>query len=204
MLSSDRETAEQVIAAAFASADLERAATLILETYGQEIFRFLAMRTRGRAQAEDAFADFCESMWRGLPEFRWGATARTWAYVLARNVATRYGVSARRAARAQAFDAAGELARIAAGIRTSTPLYHKSEVQRRMRELRETLREDQQTLLLLRVDRGLSWRELAVVMGDAPTDASEVELERASARVRSRFQTAKRQLRELAVEAGLI
>jgi RNA polymerase sigma-70 factor (ECF subfamily) len=48
-------------------------------------------------------------------------------------------------------------------------------------------------LLILRVDRELSWRDLArVVLGGSPTP---VELEREAVRLRKRFQLVKERLR---------
>lgn len=65
--------------------------------------------------------------------------------------------------------------------------------------------EDDQTLLILRVDRGLSWRDLALVMSDGEVGSlSETELGSMERRVRQRFKRLKDRLRELAREDGLL
>ena len=74
-----------------------------------------------------------------------------------------------------------------------------------MREIQERseLSEEDQMVLVLRVDRSLSWVELAEVMlaSDNPT-ASQLATE--AARLRKRFQLAKAHLRKRAEEAGLV
>lgn len=57
--------------------------------------------------------------------------------------------------------------------------------------------------VVLRVDRGLAWEELARVMLDDPAATSEA-LKRESARLRKRFQLVKEKLLELGREAGLV
>jgi len=59
-------------------------------------------------------------------------------------------------------------------------------------------------LLILRVDRGLSWRDLELAMNDA--DAArmgDAELKKCERRLRQRFKRVKDRLRELAKEDGL-
>ena len=48
-------------------------------------------------------------------------------------------------------------------VRTTTALHLRSEVKDQVSRLRERLEPDEQTLLILRVDRALSWREVAHV-----------------------------------------
>jgi hypothetical protein len=74
-----------------------------------------------------------------------------------------------------------------------------------MLELREQLPLEDQTLLILRVDRQLPWRELALVMhdGDAPAPEAD-QLEIVAARLRKRFQAVKDKLRKLAIAEGLL
>ena len=73
-----------------------------------------------------------------------------------------------------------------------------------MRALREQLEPDDQMLLVLRVDRGMEFRDIAVALAeaDAPLDAET--LEREAARLRKRFERVKERLRELARSEGLI
>lgn len=184
--------------------DRTGSASAAIELYGAEIMRFLLVRLRDRALAEDGYSTFCEDLWLGLPSFAWRSSLRTWLFVLARHACGRQlreRLRERRFAAAeedQAFDQA------CARVRTQTAPYMRTETKHRVRALRELLDDDQQTLLILRVERGLPWRDLALVMGEAALDADEPELERATARVRMRYQAAKKRLRALAMEAGLL
>jgi RNA polymerase sigma-70 factor (ECF subfamily) len=193
---------ERAMCAAFASGDMKRAATLMLDEYGMQIARFLAVRLRSQTLADEAFSQFCEDMWRGLPAFRWTAPARVWLWVLARNAATRV-VTAGFRKRELLVDRDEAFAHLAQHVRTATARFLSTSTKHRLRELRGQLADDEQTLLILRVDRKLSWKELAVVMGEITDETDEAGLARASARVRTRYQVVKQRLRELAQEAGL-
>jgi hypothetical protein len=57
-------------------------------------------------------------------------------------------------------------------------------------------------LLVLRVDRRMSWTDIAQVMSGG--DCTEAELIRASARLRQRFRTIKETIRKRARELGLL
>jgi RNA polymerase sigma-70 factor, ECF subfamily len=89
-------------------------------------------------------------------------------------------------------------------VRTTTVVYRRSEVKDRMRDLRESLPDDDQMLLILRVDRGMDFRELAVALADRDAGLAADEIDREAARLRKRFERVKARLRELAEEAGLI
>ena len=55
---------------------------------------------------------------------------------------------------------------------------------------------DDQTLLIMRIDRELAWSEIALVMSDAePGALSEAQLKRQSAALRKRFERLKQELR---------
>ena len=71
-----------------------------------------------------------------------------------------------------------------------------------MRGLRAQLSLEDQTLLMLHVDRGLPWRELAQVMRGAELEPQT--LDREILLVRKRFERIKKQLRKLAVADGLL
>jgi RNA polymerase sigma-70 factor (ECF subfamily) len=196
---------EASVRAILEAGDRARAASEAIRLFGPEILRFLYVRLRDREEANDAFSLFCEDLWQGLADFAWRSSLRTWLFVLARHAAARQG-RARQRQRARIllegdsalFDEA------CVQVRTQTAPHLSTAVKQRVRALREQLDDDQQTLLVLRLDRGLPWRELAIVMGEATPDTNTSELERASARVRTRYQVAKKRLRELAIDAGLV
>lgn len=196
---------EQAIQAAFRVQDFRAAATLAVENYGAEVCGFLAARLRNPADVGDVFSMFCEDLWSALPNFRWQCSIRGYCYTLARNAANRYSVApCNRADRRAAFADDEQLSCLIERTRSQTAAHLRTEVKSRMRTLREQLPEDDQTLLILRVERMLPWRELAIVMSEngEPLDASA--LDQASARMRKRFQLVKDKLKELARLDGLL
>lgn len=194
---------------AAANGDLRAAATLIMEAYGREIFAFLSARLRDPEMTADVFGDFAEDLWRGLASFRWECSARAWAYTLARHAASR-GIrkARRRGAHNVPLSRAGPLSEIADRIRTETSIGLKTSQRHRMSELRERLPQLEQTLLLLRVNRQLPWRDIARILAAGSLEAALAmqpdDLDAEAARLRKRFQKAKEKLRRMAEEAGLI
>jgi DNA-directed RNA polymerase specialized sigma24 family protein len=129
---------------------------------------------------------------------------RTWAYALARNAMRRYASApARRAERNQPLSLPGITSRFALEARSVTRMYQRTAEKDRFRALREKLDGDDQMLLILRVDRNLEWRDLAIAMsGDL--DCDDETIVRESARLRKAFERLKRELRRLAVAEGLL
>ncbi|HET8938315.1 MAG TPA: sigma-70 family RNA polymerase sigma factor, partial [Polyangiales bacterium] len=162
-----RPSVESSVRAALEQGNPQLAATRALERLGPDVIRFLRARLRDQPQAEEAYLQFCEDFWVGLAAFRWESNLRTWMFVLARNAATR---AALRGPREVALGTGHEnrLQDLHEQIRTETARYIRTEVKDRMREIRQRLDEDDQTLLILRIDRKLEWSELAVVMGEVP------------------------------------
>ena len=70
--------------------------------------------------------------------------------------------------------------------------------------LRERLAEDERDLLILRVDRELSWRDVAHAMLGPDDSPDEERVRRFEVTLRQRFTEVKRKLRELAEEEGLL
>ena len=205
MVCSDRDALESQIRTHHDAGDKRRAATLFLEGYGREIFGFLVARLRDRDAASEVFSQFTEDLWKGLDGFRWQCSARVWAYTLVRHAASRYiaGLRKRQAGHVP-LSRAGPLSAIEEKIRTATLASARTEARSRLAELRESLPPEDQTLLILRVNRKLDWKEIAQVLsyeGEAVTDE---ELDKHAARLRKRFQLAKDRLRRLALEKGLI
>ncbi|HEX7479322.1 MAG TPA: sigma-70 family RNA polymerase sigma factor [Polyangiales bacterium] len=187
------------------SADYALAATCFIEHHGGEILAFLGSRLRSRSSADEVFAVFAEKLWVGLPSFEWRASVRSWAYRLARNAANDYLAAAQhKPGRHVALTDNPALSCLVDRVRTTTAVYRQTPVKDRMRELRETLPADDQMLLILRVDQGMDFRELAVAMAQGDAVLSDVEVDREAARLRKRFERVKERLRDLARQAGLI
>jgi RNA polymerase sigma-70 factor (ECF subfamily) len=179
---------ESKIRAAHDAGDLAQAATLALEGYGPEILGYLAAISSNIDDAGETFSDFSEDLWRGLPEFRWQSTFRTWAYVLARHAMHRKNRGKRR----HLPLSAAPISQIEQQVRDKTLAHLRTEVKDRFVALRASLPPDDQTLLVLRVDRDMSWDDIALVLNKkAPT-------------LRKRFERVKERLRAMAEKEGLL
>jgi RNA polymerase sigma-70 factor, ECF subfamily len=181
---------ETRIGEALDAGDVTAAATLGLRGYGPQILGYLTVVLRQRDLADDAFSVFAEDLWKGLEGFRRGSSFRTWAYKLAYHAALRIlRDPEHRRGITLATSAASVLA---AEVRSETPLHLRTDTKTSVQKLREELTADEQTLLVLRIDRRLEWREVAEVL-----DAEEPA-------VRKRFERLREKLRKLAQDRGLL
>lgn len=180
--------------------DAIAATQLVVERYGAEIFGYVTSLLKDEDLASDAFATACENVYKSILSFRGESSVRTWLYVVARNAAHRQTRGKRRRNVERLSDVASALQ---APMRTATEAFRRTEVKSEISKLRDSLTEEERELLLLRVDRGLSWLEIAsVCSGSEHTD--EETLKREAARCRKQFERTKERLRELAERAGLL
>jgi RNA polymerase sigma-70 factor (ECF subfamily) len=179
---------------------LDPAATLALRTYGPELYGFLASQLQNVTDADEVFSQLTEDLWRGLAQFEWRCSLRTWLYLLARHAASRFRVSPwNRGGRTGDSRLDEEIAQ----VRSQTEPWLRTDVKDRLRQLRDSLDPDDRLILVLRLDRGLSWNEVALVtLGEEKANAEA--LRRESARLRKRFQDLKDELRVRAQDAGLL
>jgi RNA polymerase sigma-70 factor (ECF subfamily) len=190
---------EAEVARLRAEGQLKEVATLVIESYGPEVLNFLATMLRDHADSGDAFAQACEDLWRGLPRFEGRASMKTWFYTLARHAASRL----RRSSHHERFSTLSEITDVADRVRSRTSPHLKTEVKLGFAAIRAALDDEERMLLVLRVDRGMSWNDVARVMSDDDA-ASEAEIARSAARLRKRFQSVKETIRERAIAAGLV
>jgi RNA polymerase sigma-70 factor (ECF subfamily) len=196
--------------------DFDGAATLAVRLYGPEIFGFLLAVHRREEDASDVFSLWSERLWRTLGSFAWQCSLRTWAYVLARSVSSRFRqTEAKRAQRQVPLSACAALSEIAAQVRTETLSFLATERQSEIQRLRESLSPEDRALIILRIDRGLAFSELARIFLENEQDGAEgareegapaadqEALQREAARLRKRFQLVKQRLLALAKERGL-
>jgi RNA polymerase sigma-70 factor (ECF subfamily) len=80
----------------------------------------------------------------------------------------------------------------------NTSRANASQVQDVYAEIRRSLDDDDQTLLVLRVDRDLAWRDIAIVL--LGEDAATEEVTKKAATLRKQFERVKERLRTLASE----
>ena len=179
---------ELAIRAAWDAGRFDVAATLAIETYGGELIGYLAALMRDAVETDDLFGTVSEDLWRALPTFRWECSVRTYAYTIARNAWRRHLRDPRRRI---AHAPASQLEEVVARVRTTTAIHLRTETKDKLDALRAQLDPDDQTLLILRVNRKLAWRDIARVMADDDDD-----LDRRAAALRKRFERLKVELRE--------
>jgi len=197
-----RDALEATLRQHCAQGDFRAAGEAALRAYGPELFGFLVSMHRNADDASEVFAVFSEDMVRGLPAFGWACTFRTWAYTLARNASNRFLKGRHRRGKGQVA-MSGISEGIALELRTATLTYLQTDHKDRFAALRESLPLEDQTLLILRVDRGLAWEELARVMLGEELSPTAEDLKKESARLRKRFQLVKEKLVTLGKQAGL-
>ena len=194
-MTEDRAAVEAQIRTAATAENWSAAATAAIAGYGDEILGYMVALTRSEADANDAFSLFAENVWTDLPGFRWECTFRTWAYHLARNALGRLRRDPFRR-RAVPLDDAG-FEGMVAEMRSRTSSYLRTEKRDKIAKLRAELEPDDQTLLILRINRGLPWREIAQIMTE---DGSTEDVDRYAAALRKRFERLKAELRVKAAQ----
>lgn len=195
--------AEDHIRAALEAGRIDEATEAVLRLYGPELIGYLVARVRDPDVAADVFSQFSEDLWKGIGRFEGRSSLRTWCYTLARHALSRHSrKAANRPERNIPLSIATKVQELEQAVRTATATFMQTEVKDRMRELRESLDEEDRELLVLRVDRQLEWTDIAEIVLGPDADASEVK--KKSAALRKRFERAKEKLRARAIESGVL
>ncbi|MDQ3337370.1 MAG: sigma-70 family RNA polymerase sigma factor [Myxococcota bacterium] len=176
--------------------EIERATELAIRTYGPELVGWLHATLSSDADAQDAFSRLSEELWRSLHRFDGRCSIRTWCYMLARH-AVAYVRSRPR------NDREVLVSTVPSVLGAVTYVWNTTKVGAARADdvyaaIRAELDDDDQTLLVLRVDKNLSWREIAVVL--CGVDAATEDVERKAATLRKQFERVKERLRALAAE----
>jgi len=175
--------------------DVKGAATEAIRGYGPQVLGYLTAVLKDEDDARDVFSQFAEDLWRGLPGFRRECSLRAWAFKVAWHAASRHARDPYRRRHRPILTT--EASKIAASVRSTMSTYAPGGRADRLLKLREALDPEEQTLLILRVDKGLSWEDVAQVLS---TEGTPV----ASAALRKRFERLKDKLARLAKEQGLL
>lgn len=200
----NREDAERRIRISWDEGDFRAAAEIAIREYGPEIVSYLAALSGDATRAGDAFSVFAEDLWQYLPGFRWECALRSWAYGLARHALFRLARDPYHR-RARPLSQSPELERLAQEVRTTTAVHLRTDTKDRLAALRDRLDPRDRELLILRIDRHLSWQDVARIQlagelsGDEPAEA---ELARAAGKLRKRFERVKETLRKHLAEDG--
>ncbi|MBS2020647.1 MAG: sigma-70 family RNA polymerase sigma factor [Deltaproteobacteria bacterium] len=193
---------EHDVRAACARGAFDEAASIVVRRMGGELLRFLVHAHRDEDKAADVFSLLAEDIWRGLPGFRWDCSFRTWAYCLARRASSRHRRRNAGEERHVVVPLAelGSLSEIVLEVRTRTLSAIRTERRTALEQLRDELDVEERMLLSLRIDRELSWPEVASILaeGEGQPDATDI------ARLRKRFQLLKDRLKKRGRELGLV
>jgi RNA polymerase sigma-70 factor, ECF subfamily len=192
------QPSEAEIHAAWSSADHPLAVTRLLESYGDELLQFLVAMTRDEADGNEGFSVLCEDLWKGIARFRGECSFRTWSYLLARHALGKLRRDPHRRRARPLPD--GELAALVDRVRTQTASFLRTENRDLVATLRAGLDPDDQALLILRVGRGLAWKEIARVIGET-AEPDDEELVRRAAALRKRFERVKAELKQRVADA---
>jgi RNA polymerase sigma-70 factor (ECF subfamily) len=175
---------ETAITEALARGALADAATLIVEGYGPGILGYVAALVRDDDEARDVFSEFGEELWKALPRFGGKSSVKTWAYAIAYHCALRQRRSKARRNTRPLRDS--EYSKVAQSVRSMS--LNVSRADAKLEVLRSALNPKEHTLLVLRLDRQMSWEDIAEVMGSKPPA------------VRKQFQRLKERLRAAAAK----
>jgi RNA polymerase sigma-70 factor (ECF subfamily) len=187
---------EAAIARELDRADMAAAATKALEGYGPQVLGYLAVVLRNEDDATEVFGRFAEELWKAIGGFRRESTFRTWSYRVAWSCARRFLEDPYRRLGRRLETA--EISQLVDRVRTTTAPYLRDTVKGRVSMMREGLLPEEQALLVLRLDRGMSWGEVAHVLSRDGEDAP------AAAALRKRFERIKQKLKQRAREEGLL
>jgi RNA polymerase sigma-70 factor (ECF subfamily) len=201
------ETIDARIRSFVQAGEMSQAATEVLRAYGGEIFGFLMALHKSESDASDVYSIFSERLWKAMSGFEFRSAVRTWAYVLARNASSRYQRDRGRRERREVHPSTDALfSGVALEVRSETLRYLRTETKNEVRALRESLPVDDQTLLILRVDRELEWLDIARVFLESKEGKGESDdaLKKEAARLRKRFQLVKDRLTKMGKDRGLI
>ncbi len=183
---------DEQVAAHLARGEVDEAATVALQALGPAVLGYLA-NLLGEDDGRDVFSVVAEDAWRGLPGFRFECSLRSWLFRLAWHAASRFLRDPwQRRGEPLPSSAASRLAASIAGSSLLTEARLGV-----LRALRRRLPPEDQTLLVLRIDKELEWSEVAEVLAESgkPVDP---------AALRKRFERLKERLGALAREEGLI
>lgn len=190
------DASERAIQALCRSGSYAEATTAALQRYGVELLSFLRAIANDHDLAAEAFGELGEDVWKGLPRFRWESSLRSWLYALARNALAQLRRDPRRRLDHNLpLSIAPEMAAV---VRTVTLEIQRTDVKDEFRALREQLDPEEHELLLLRLDRGLAWKDIARIVGGTGDLAAR------AAALRKRFERVRQRLKKLAIEHGLL
>jgi RNA polymerase sigma-70 factor (ECF subfamily) len=192
--SASLETCEAELHALLRAGDIELAIERTIRAYGPELIAWLSSMFANEADAFDAFSWMSEELCRSFKRFDGRCSIRTWCYMLARHAAFHVRSQPRKRREVLLSHVPSVLGAVSHAWNTTRRQdQHARSV---YAEIRRQLDEDDQALLVLRVDRDLAWRDIAIVFLGEAADGDAVT--RKAAMLRKQFERVKERLRALA------
>jgi RNA polymerase sigma-70 factor (ECF subfamily) len=167
-LTTEREI-DQRIVERIQSGD-QKAFALLVSKYQRKLMRLVSRFVRDSAEAEDVVQEAFIKAYRALPQFRGDSAFYTWLYRIGINTAKNYLVTQRRRAptstdadaqEAETFDEADNLR----DINTPESLLATKQIAETVNQAMQALPEELRVAITLREMEGLSYEEIADVMG---------------------------------------
>jgi len=192
--STGREETENRIRALVMAGDVGAAVTGVLRLYGAEVFGFISALIEVAPSAREVYAAVGEVIWVRLPTFGWRCDLRTWTYGIARRAIAAF--------RAEHGTPSNVLFTEAPRPPPSSGPFRQKAFRGAVAVLRRKLSPEERELLILRVDRRLSWRSLALTtLGETADEADVVKEEE---RLRASVDVLKEKLAQIAKEHGIL
>ncbi len=176
----------------------------LLTEHGAEVFSFLRAVCGSEHEAREVFREFTDEVFRALPRSHDAITPRIWAYRLAERARRRKELSQRPTATRVSPNRVPNFDQLVGAMKTSPPLRAADERREKIKRLRVLLAPADRALLVLRVDRQVSWSDLAWVVNSEAEFSDSARLEWLGKEARKEFQRVKARLRLLAAAEGLL
>ena len=193
--SADQGSSDEELLSRFVEGDREALGELV-RRYEQPMFAYLVRMLGDASAAEDAFQQVCLRLVRGAESFEPGRLVRPWLYTIATNVCRRQGARRSRQRTVPLDSPAGEeepglLDNLAAETASPAELVEKRELAQLVREAVETLTEHQREAFVLCQYQGLTYGEIARVVG-RPLGTVKSDMFYALRTLRSRLERYRR------------
>jgi len=193
--SAEHGASDEELIGRFVEGDAEALGELV-RRYEQPMFAYLVRMLGDASAAEDAFQQVCLRLVRGAESFEPGRLVRPWLYTIATNVCRRQGARRSRQRTVPLESAAGEeepglLDGLAAETASPAVIVERRELAQLVREAVETLTEHQREVFVLCQYQGLSYGEIARVVG-RPLGTVKSDMFYALRTLRSRLERYRR------------
>jgi RNA polymerase sigma-70 factor (ECF subfamily) len=170
------DSCETELRALFGAGQIDVAIERTVRAYGPELITWLASMFESEADAYDAFSRMCEELCRSYTRFDRRCSIRTWCYMLARHAAFHVRSQPRKRREVPLSELPSVVDAVSHAWNTTRRA--KQHAQNIYAEIRQQLDDDDQALLVLRVDRDLAWRDIAIVFLGEEADLDAVTRKR--------------------------